>query len=52
MDNFVRLFSCIIGALEKISEWKDATATGANIVLKTINSEFVVSLQVIKVIIN
>jgi len=50
INDFVELFSCVIGALEKISEWKDSTATDANILLKSVDSEFLVSLQVVKVI--
>ncbi|KAL4122494.1 hypothetical protein QTP88_014816 [Uroleucon formosanum] len=34
--------------LEKKSEWKDSTATDANILLKSVDSEFLVSLQVVK----
>lgn len=52
INDFAELFSCVIGALEKISEWKDSTATDANILLKSVDSEFLVSLQVVKVITN
>lgn len=52
INDFAELFSCVNGALEKISEWKDSTATDANILLKSFDSEFLVSLQVVKVIPN
>jgi len=50
IHDFVELYSCVVSALDKISEWKDSTATDANILSKSMDSDFFVSLQVIKVI--
>ncbi|XP_022179579.1 52 kDa repressor of the inhibitor of the protein kinase-like [Myzus persicae] len=48
IHDFVELYSCVVSALDKISEWKDSTATDANILSKSMDSDFFVSLQVIK----
>lgn len=48
IHDFVELFPCVVGKLDKISEWKDAKATNGNILAKSMDSEFFVSLQVIK----
>ncbi|XP_050057528.1 52 kDa repressor of the inhibitor of the protein kinase-like isoform X2 [Aphis gossypii] len=50
IHDFVELYPCVVSALDKISEWKDSTATDANILAKSMDSEFFVSLQVIKVL--
>lgn len=49
VQNVVELFPCVVGALDKISEWKDPIATDAHILAKSMGSEFFVSLQVIRV---
>lgn len=49
IHNFVELYPYVVGTLDKISEWKDSIATDANILAKSMDSEFFVSLQVIKV---
>jgi hypothetical protein len=50
VKDFVELFSFVVAALEIISEWNDSSATDASILLKAFDSEFLISLQVIKVI--
>lgn len=49
IHGFIELYPCVVGALDKISEWKDSASTDANILAKSMDSEFFVSLQVIKV---
>ncbi|KAL4090644.1 hypothetical protein QTP88_025438 [Uroleucon formosanum] len=48
VNDFVELFPFVVAALEIISEWNDSSATDASILLKAIDSEFLISLQVIK----
>jgi len=50
VNDFVELFPCVVAALEKITELNDSSATDATILLKAIDSEFLTSLQVVKVI--
>lgn len=50
VNDFVELFPCVASALEIITEWNDSSATDATILLKAIDSEFLISLQVVKVI--
>lgn len=51
VHDFVELFEFIIEALETISEWNDSSGstTDANLLLKAIDSEFIVSVHVLKV---
>jgi len=49
INDFIELFPCVTTALSNISEWNDSSRTDANMMLKAIDSEFLVSLQVIKV---
>ena len=49
VTDFIELFAFIVESLENISNWNDSTATEANILLKAIDSEFLISLQVIQV---
>lgn len=44
IHDFVELYPCVVSALDKISEWKDLIATDANILSKSLDSEFFVSL--------
>ncbi|KAL4127017.1 hypothetical protein QTP88_011215 [Uroleucon formosanum] len=50
INDFVELFPYVIQTLEKICEWNDTTLTDANILMKAMDSEFLISLQVIKVL--
>ncbi|KAL4127023.1 hypothetical protein QTP88_011221 [Uroleucon formosanum] len=50
INDFVELFPYVIQTLEKICEWNDTTSTDANILMKAMDSEFLISLQVIKVL--
>lgn len=45
----VDLFPFVVIALEHISEWNDTTSTDAKMLHKAMDSEFIISLQVIKV---
>lgn len=49
VTDFIELFAFVVESLENISNWNDSTATEANILLKAIDSEFLISLQVIQV---
>lgn len=49
INDFIELFPCIVVALDNISKWNDRSTIDASILLKAIDSEFLVSLQVIKV---
>lgn len=50
VNDFVELFPFVVTALQVISsEWNDISGSDANILLKTFDSEFLISLQVIKV---
>lgn len=49
INDFIELFPYVIQTLEKICEWNDTTSTDANILMKAMDSEFLISLQVIKV---
>jgi len=48
---FVELFDFVLEALELISDWKDSSGTAieANMLIKSIDSEFIVSVYVVKV---
>ncbi|XP_060881728.1 52 kDa repressor of the inhibitor of the protein kinase-like [Metopolophium dirhodum] len=48
VNDFVELFPCVVAALEIITEWNDSSATDAAILLKAIDSEFLISLQITK----
>jgi len=50
VNDFVELFPCVVAALEIITEWNNSSATDAAILLKAIDSEFLISLQITKVI--
>lgn len=49
INDFVELFPFVVATLEKISDWNNTTSTDSNILLKAMDSEFLISLQVIKV---
>lgn len=49
VTDFIELFEFVVESLENISNRNDSTATEPNILLKAIDSEFLISLQVIKV---
>ncbi|XP_050065451.1 zinc finger MYM-type protein 1-like [Aphis gossypii] len=50
VTDFIELFEFAVESLENISNWNDSTATEPNILLKAIDSEFLISLQVIKLV--
>ncbi|KAL4126233.1 hypothetical protein QTP88_010459 [Uroleucon formosanum] len=50
INDFVELFPYVVVSLEKISEWNDLSSVDANILLKSMDSKFLISLQVIKVL--
>ncbi|KAE9538663.1 hypothetical protein AGLY_005762 [Aphis glycines] len=47
INDFLELFPYVIQTLEKIYEWNDTTSTDANILMKAMDSEFLISLQVL-----
>jgi hypothetical protein len=47
VTDFIELFTFEVESLENISNWNDSTAMEANIILKAIDSEFLIFLQVI-----
>ncbi|XP_060845783.1 52 kDa repressor of the inhibitor of the protein kinase-like [Rhopalosiphum padi] len=50
VTDFIELFVFVVESLENISNWNDSTSTEANILLKAIDSEFLISLQVIQLV--
>ncbi|KAL4123003.1 hypothetical protein QTP88_015236 [Uroleucon formosanum] len=50
VTDFIELFAFVVESLENISNWNDSTATEANILLKAVDSEFLISLQVIQLV--
>lgn len=43
VSDFIELFSFVVESLQNITNWNDFTATEANILLKAIDSEFLIS---------
>ncbi|XP_050062925.1 52 kDa repressor of the inhibitor of the protein kinase-like [Aphis gossypii] len=52
VHDFVELFEFVLESLETISEWNDSSGstTDANLLLKAIDSEFIVSVYVVKLL--
>ncbi|XP_060845934.1 52 kDa repressor of the inhibitor of the protein kinase-like [Rhopalosiphum padi] len=50
VSDFVELFPYVIDALYNISNWHDSSATDASLLSKSIDSEFIISLQVVKLL--
>ncbi|XP_050065649.1 zinc finger MYM-type protein 1-like [Aphis gossypii] len=51
VNDFVELFPCVVEALEEISTtFNDKSSTDASMLLKSMDSEFLISIQVVKVI--
>jgi len=50
INDFIELFPYVVVSLEKILEWNDLSSVDANILLKSMDSKLLISLQVIKVI--
>ncbi|XP_060862570.1 zinc finger MYM-type protein 1-like [Metopolophium dirhodum] len=50
INDFIELFPCVTTAHSNISEWNDSSSTDTNMMLKAIDLQFLVSLQVIKVL--
>lgn len=49
VSDFVVLFPYVIDALDNISKWHDSSGTDASLLSKSIDTEFIISLQVVKV---
>jgi len=49
VNDFIELFNFVVMSLEDISSWKDTAATDASILIKALDSEFLVSLQIVNV---
>jgi len=49
VNDFIELFKFVVVSLETISSWKDTSATDATILIKALDSEFLMSLQVVNV---
>lgn len=49
VNDFVQLFPYVVVSLETISSWKDVTAVEANMLRNAMDSEFLISVQIIKV---
>lgn len=49
INDFVELFPYVVISLENITEWSDSSSVDANLLLKSMDSTFLISLQVIKV---
>jgi len=50
VNDFVQLFLYVVASLENMGNWKDVTAVDANMLKNAMDSEFLVSEQIIKVI--
>ncbi|XP_060858110.1 zinc finger MYM-type protein 1-like isoform X1 [Metopolophium dirhodum] len=50
VNDFIELFKFVVVSLETISSWKDTSATDATILIKALDSEFLVSLQVVNIL--
>jgi len=50
VNDFVQLFLYVVASLENMGNWKDVTAVDANMLKNAMDSEFLVSVQIIKVI--
>ncbi|XP_050064719.1 zinc finger MYM-type protein 1-like, partial [Aphis gossypii] len=50
VNDFVQLFPYVVVSLETMSSWKDVTAVEANMLRNTMDSEFLISVQIIKVL--
>lgn len=48
VSDFAELFPYVMDALDNISIWHDSSGTDASLLSKSIDSEFIISLQVIK----
>lgn len=49
IHDFIELFKFVVEALEWISDWKDSSATDASIILKSMDSEFLISVNIVQV---
>ncbi|XP_060855729.1 zinc finger MYM-type protein 1-like [Metopolophium dirhodum] len=49
VNDFVQLFPYVVVSLETMSSWKDVTAVEANMLRNAMDSEFLISVQIIKV---
>lgn len=51
VNDFVELFPCVVEALDKISTtFNDKSSTDASMLVKSMDSEFLIALQIVKVI--
>ncbi|XP_060855231.1 zinc finger MYM-type protein 1-like [Metopolophium dirhodum] len=50
VNDFVQLFPYVVVSLETMSSWKDVTAVEANMLRNAMDSEFLISVQIIKVL--
>lgn len=49
VHDFIELFKFVIEALECISDWKDSSAIDASLLLKSMDSEFLISVNIVQV---
>jgi len=50
VSDFIQLFSFVVDSLDIIKDWNDITVTDTSLLLKSIETEFLISLQFVKVI--
>jgi len=50
VSDFIQLFSYVVNSLDVIKDWNDTTFTDASLLLQSIDTEFLISLNVVKVI--
>ncbi|XP_050063320.1 zinc finger MYM-type protein 1-like [Aphis gossypii] len=48
VNDFIELFEFVVNALECISNWNDSSATDATLLLKSIDSEFIISVNIVQ----
>ncbi|XP_008184846.1 52 kDa repressor of the inhibitor of the protein kinase-like [Acyrthosiphon pisum] len=46
--DFIELFEFVVNALECITEWNDSSATDATLLLKSFDSEFIISVNIVQ----
>ncbi|XP_025192611.1 52 kDa repressor of the inhibitor of the protein kinase-like [Melanaphis sacchari] len=48
VHDFIELFEFLVNALECITEWNDSSATDATLLLKSFDSEFIISVNIVQ----
>lgn len=49
VHDFIELFKCVVEALEFMLDWKDSSAIDASLLLKSMDYEFLISINIVQV---